>query len=270
MSSDAEADDELKFPSVTSAFAPPTLECFAISPFAPKIVPASPSRDWMDAFPGRHPYRCLPLGIANAYGWEILSPCDLQVSWKGGPDAKDIKIKATDGYEHVDHIAASNFTRGILTFHLGYIFRTSPGWQLLATGPFNEPKARVAPLTGVIETDWLPYPFTMNWQFTREGTVRWAKDEPLCVIVPIVQGALNDVVPVVRNVEDDPELKRQYEVWRDKRTEFVGRLEKNDMAAIKQAWQRYYFRGELPEAGIKAPSHEHKLRLNAPLDTRRK
>jgi len=26
---------------------------------------------------------------------------------------------------------------------------------------------------GVIETDWLPDPFTMNWQMTRPGTVRF-------------------------------------------------------------------------------------------------
>jgi len=25
----------------------------------------------------------------------------------------------------------------------------------------------------VIETDWLPDPFTMNWQMTRPGTVRF-------------------------------------------------------------------------------------------------
>ncbi len=256
--------------ALPAGLAPPTLECFAISPFAPKIVPASPYRDWMDAFPGRHPYRCLPLGIANAYGWEVLSPCDLQVNWKGGNTAGDIKIKATDGYEHVAHLAASNFTRGILTFHLGHIFRTSPGWQLIATGPFNAPKPKLTPLTGLIETDWLPYPFTMNWQFTREGMVRFDKDEPICLIFPVLQGTLNEMVPVIRDVSEEPELVKQYEVWKAHRTEFVNRLDANDPAAIKQAWQRYYFRGELPEANAKAPNHEHKLRLNAPVDKRKR
>jgi hypothetical protein len=41
----------------------------------------------------------------------------------------------------------------------------------------NSPKDGIAPLTGVIETDWLPYPFTMNWQMTRPGSVRFDKDE---------------------------------------------------------------------------------------------
>lgn len=247
----------------------PTLECFAVSRLAPRIVPASPTREWMDSFMSRHPYRCLPLAIANAYGWDVLCPCDLQATWKGGPDASDIRIKALDGYPHLDHVAVSNFTRGILTFHLGYIFRTSPGWQLIATGPLNEPKPRIAPLSGVIETDWLPYPFTMNWQFTREGTVRFAKDEPICRIFPVPQGALNGVEPVIRDVTDDPELKKQYDVWTRIRSEFVGRLAASDPAAIKQAWQRYYFHGEMPKTGVKVPNHEHKLRLKPPVDRRK-
>ena len=36
------------------------------------------------------------------------------------------------------------------------------------------------PLVGLIETDWLPFPFTMNWVFTRPGRVRLEKGEPFC------------------------------------------------------------------------------------------
>ncbi len=112
-------------------------------------------------------------------------------SGEAGWSPSDIKIKATDGYPYADHFAASNFTRGIVTFHTGYLFRTSPGWQLMATGPFNEPKHGIAPLTGLIETDWLPYPFTMNWQLTAPGKVHFEKGEPVCLIFPVPQGALN-------------------------------------------------------------------------------
>jgi hypothetical protein len=70
-----------------------------------------------------------------------------------------------------------DFSRGIVTFHTGYIFRTDASTQLLATGPFNEPEDGLFPLTGIIETNWLPYPFTMNWQLTRPGSFRFAKGE---------------------------------------------------------------------------------------------
>jgi uncharacterized protein DUF6065 len=44
------------------------------------IRPAPVEREWMEATSQRFAYRCLPLNIANAYGWEVLcnassSPC---------------------------------------------------------------------------------------------------------------------------------------------------------------------------------------------------
>ena len=38
------------------------------------IRPAPVEREWMDATGERFAYRCLPLNIANAHGWEILCP----------------------------------------------------------------------------------------------------------------------------------------------------------------------------------------------------
>ena len=34
-----------------------------------ELRPAPLERDWMDASGERFAYRCLPLSIANAYGW---------------------------------------------------------------------------------------------------------------------------------------------------------------------------------------------------------
>ena len=39
-----------------------------------KIVAGRPRRKWMDETHNRYAYRCLPLTIANAMGWEILMP----------------------------------------------------------------------------------------------------------------------------------------------------------------------------------------------------
>ena len=36
------------------------------------LRPAPADRPWMDATHERYAYRCLPLTIANAHGWEIL------------------------------------------------------------------------------------------------------------------------------------------------------------------------------------------------------
>ncbi len=246
------------------------LKLYALTPTPPEVAPAAPTRPWMDAFPARHAYRCLPLAIANSYGWEVLSPYTFTVRYNGGSKADDIVFKAEGDAPYLHHFVTSNFTHGIITFHTGYLFRTEPGWHLLCTGPINRPKDGASPLSGVVETDWLPYPFTMNWKLTRPGSVRFEKGEPVCHVVPVAAGAVEAVEPEVYDVGQDPDLEGQYRAWREKREEFMARFREQDPETLKQAWQRYYFKGEFPD-GTSAPApHTSKLRLASPVDLRKK
>jgi hypothetical protein len=244
------------------------LRCYSVGPSPLKLVPASPSRAWMDKFPSRHAYRCLPMAIANTHGWELLSPCAFAIDWTGGPEKSDISFRCLDNYPFLSSFAESAFARGIATFHTGYIFRTDPGWSLMATGPLNNPKAGIAPLSGVVETDWLPYTFTMNWHLTQPGTVTFEKDEPFCLVYPILQKALEETTPEILNLADDLALKKEFEAWHGRRNEFLQRLDTRDPVALKEGWQRFYFKGERPDGGGAAPSHTIKMRLNAPVDRR--
>ena len=54
------------------------LTCYEISADPINIRPAQPERAWMDASNQGFAYRCLPLVIANAHGWEILSPASFE------------------------------------------------------------------------------------------------------------------------------------------------------------------------------------------------
>jgi hypothetical protein len=223
----------------------------------------------MDWFPGRHAYRCLPLSMANTHGWEVLSPTSFSVHWTGGPDAADVVFQPQEDYPYLSHFVTSNFTHGIITFHTGYLFRTEPGWNLVATGPFNQPKDGIAPLTGVIETDWLPYPFTMNWQITRPGRFHFAKDEPFCLVFPVPKNALAEVQPELHAIDRDEELLTEYRAWREKREEFMAKYRAGDEEALQQAWQRYYFKGEYPHPIQKSVrDHRTKVRLAEPVDLR--
>jgi hypothetical protein len=169
---------------------PLKLKIFALADHPPPIARAERTRRWMDDFPGNHPYRCLPLAIANAYGWDLLSPFAFTVTWNGGPSAQDLELVADDEAPFLGHFANGSFTHGVLTLHTGYLFRTEPGWHLVVTGPPNAPKDGIAPLTGVIESDWLPYPFTMNWKLTRPGSVRFEHGEAFCRIFPVTAGSV--------------------------------------------------------------------------------
>jgi len=48
------------------------------------IEPAPFEREWMNATHDRFAYRCLPLNIANAHGWEVLSPAGFSAIWRAG------------------------------------------------------------------------------------------------------------------------------------------------------------------------------------------
>jgi Family of unknown function (DUF6065) len=222
----------------------------------------------MDAFEDRHAYRCLPLTIANTHGWQVLAPVDFEVSWNGGASAKDLTVEALGampGNAPFEHFATSNFSRGVVTMHTGYLFRTPPGWNLLAGGPFNTPKPGIAPLTGIMETDWLPYPFTMNWQMLQPGAIRFEKQEPFCAIMPVPKNYLPEWQVAIHNLADDPVLAAEHETFRDERTQFMQRLRAADAETLKQAWQKHYFLGRHPD-GTKVGEHVNRMRLARPQD----
>ena len=58
------------------------------------IRPAPVERPWMEATDQRFAYRCLPLNIANASGWEILCPSAFTAAWDGGKGIESIQVRA--------------------------------------------------------------------------------------------------------------------------------------------------------------------------------
>ena len=246
----------------------PRLEAFRGRPVAPELVPCRPKRVWMEAFANHHPYRCLPLTIANTHGWELLVPGAFEVEWNGGPAIADLIVRALEPFPEdlpFENFAMSNFARGIVTMHTGYLFRTPPGWNILTTGPFNEPRQDIVPLTGIVESDWLPYPFAMNWQMTRPGTVRFARGEVFCIVMPVPKNYLDQWDVAIHDLTDDPVLQAEMDVFRISRDRFREGLPTNDRQTLKEGWQRHYFVGRFPD-GTEVADHVNRLRLSAPVD----
>lgn len=239
------------------------LDCYKIYETAPEIVPGNSNRNWMDAFADRHPYRCLPLTMANSTGWEIKLQVGVTLEWDGGPMEENIKIATDEPWPPAKNVVDSHFRRGIVTFHTGHLFRTPPGWGVWVSGPPNEPKDGIYPLSGLVETDWLPFPFTMNWIFTRPGRVRFEKGEPFAFITLMEHHRLEEIQPALRMLDDNPVLKQDYEAWSRSRADFNKRLHDREESAVKERWQRNYMRGT-NVAGEKADGHKTKRKLKAP------
>jgi hypothetical protein len=227
-----------------------------------EIAPAPRWRDWMNATVMRNANRCLPLLAANEAGWVLLNPRRFRAVWSGGEDHDDLDVR----YEGPPPPARalSTFGSGILTFPVMFLFRTPPGFDLLARGPANMPKDGIGALEGLIETDWATSTFTMNWKFTRPGEVVFDEDEPFCMLVPQRRHDLEAFRPEIRPVETESEIAAGWEAFRNSRDDILVRKFLAEHTAAhadaREAWEGDYFRGRTADQRP-APEHKTKRRL---------
>jgi len=221
------------------------------------MKPAGSKRDWMDAASAKNPYRCLPLSMANSWGWEVLSSAKFTATWDGGMSPQSVKIIMHGGHNP----PSSHFGEGTLTWHTGFIFKTPYPIGLYVTGAPNWPKPNVIPLSGVVETHWLTYTFTMNWRFTQPGTFTMDVGEPYCQIFPIDMNMFDNVVPEIRSMSEDKEFYDLYWDWNISRANYMTeRRIPGSPVSAPSTWQRHYFQGRYPPGkvhsdGAKCPFH---------------
>ena len=236
------------------------LTAYCTSPYAPELIPAPFTRDWMDSAGGGFAYRCLPMLIANQSGWLILNNFSITATWSGLEGKDAVRIEYGDGA--TPPIVSSHFGSGILTWNLPMIFRTSPGYNLLVRGPANLPKDAVFPLEGIVETDWASATFTMNWKITRAHTpIRFDVGEPICMIVPQLRGQLERFQPNCRAIDCCPELQTAHYEWSKDRKRYLEKLAAGNVHADDPGWQRHYFQGRHVRDDASANFAEHQTRL---------
>ena len=224
-----------------------------------KLARAPIARKWMDDTRDHFANRCLPLLMANQSGWWVLNQTPVRAYWTGGWDRSCVQVEVLDGSK--ESPCLSHFGDGVLTWHLPWMFRTPPGWNLWVHGPANYFKDGLVPLEGVVETDWAMATFTMNWRFTAKNL--WAtfeKDEPICQLVPVRRGDLEAFTPRERSIDEVPELAAGYREWLAGRDKFIRDLNKPGSEAHAEKWERHYFRG-LTRDGTAAPEHQTRLDL---------
>lgn len=202
------------------------------------IRAARRDRKWMDESGERFAYRCLPLVMANQFGWEILSTHHIKAKWDGTSRLEGLQIENLYGNGNLH--SHSHFGGGVLSFVIPFLFRTPSGWNLMVRGPMNSPKDGIVALDAIVETDWAHSTFTMNWRFTRACSVEFAIGEPICLLFPIQRGFLETFEGEIRMLTDEPELQKKYEEWSASRGRFITRLRDHDPEAVKQGWQRHY------------------------------
>lgn len=196
----------------------------SLSPYVVDL--SSKKRIWMEAN-GGHAYRCMPLSVANGFGWEILNPISFSAIWNGAIGSENainfnFCIEDEQDEESIkDKNISSHFGNGIITFsYLNFIFRTPAGHNLFVKGPTNHFKHGAQALEAIIETDWLPYTFTLNWKITKPNEeVQFIRGEPLATIFPIPRHYLESFNAIEENGDINSEFFKEYDKWAKKRKE---------------------------------------------------
>lgn len=231
-----------------------------------ELEPAGPKRQWMDEFPGKAPYRCLPLNMANQGGWLVRSPCTFTARWNGkmGTDATTITFEDADP-ERMSRTIRSHFGGGIITFTLPWLFRTTEGYGIWVHGPPNWPMDNLQALDGIVETDWSHMTFTMNWKIMRRNTPVWfRKGDPVCMLTPFPLDLLETVEPQILDIRSDPALHQAHAEAVKSRAEMI----RHNVQTGSLDWEKKYMRGEQSD-GLLRQGHRTNFKLASFADKRR-
>lgn len=232
-----------------------------------EIRPAPHQRAWMNDTPDRYAYRCIPVGVANTVGWEILNPVHCDFYWNGDIKAEGVRVQH---YEtKLTNSPSSHFGSGIVTWNIPFVFRTPPEVGLMVTGPANHLKDGMVPIEALVETDWLPNSFTMNWKITvPEKLVTFEKGEPICRIFPYPKNYVDQFQIEIRNLKDDPEFGERVADWEVQRREGRSKVDLGQGEVdYKEAFDTLYAKGR-DVAGNVADDHKNILECKKVRDAR--
>jgi hypothetical protein len=202
-------------------------------------------RPWLPAYA----YRCLPLKIANSAGVELYAKHHVVMKWNGRDDLEAIEIRPENNEWCVSH-----FGHGVVSFSIPYLFKTPAGWGLWVTGPANEPHDGIAPLEGIIETNWSPYTFTMNWRMTAVDLwVTFTPGEAIARIVPVKIGLLQSIHLIEREKLEMPVGKmKEYVRWWGERNEFLKKLGRHDPSVAEMKYHKGTYQRAAKVKGLKS------------------
>jgi hypothetical protein len=235
------------------------------------IRPARAKRDWMDRTPENYAYRCTPMSAANTMGWEIINPVDCEFRWNGLTPHQQVFIYSQ---RETRYGPKSHFGTGIITWELPFLFRTSADYGIAVTGPANHDHAHITPLDGFIRTDWLPFPFTMNWRITTPDVViRFEEGEPIARVFPYPLALLDEAEIELHDLSEDPEFQKRFDQWKGRRQhsyqqrqQEMERTQPGKNPERDPHWSRQYATG----TGADAAEREHQtvFRCKPVRDTR--
>jgi hypothetical protein len=214
------------------------------------VVPLNAKRNWMNDTRLKFAYKCLPLNIANQYGYAVLCPEDFTVDWYGGKREEDVTFTVTSKSDYIKNHLHSYFGDSTFTIHIDFIVRTPEGFSTYIRGVPNETKQGLKPLDAIVETDWLSYTFTYNFLLTEPGSYTFKKGEPLFVFFPIERGTVENFELKESRIEKNQELLDDFRDYHDKRIDAIS-------VPIKKPVFQNFYRDGVKASGEKVSIKNH-------------
>lgn len=180
---------------------------------------------------------CGPFTHANAYGFWVYPPLDIDITWHGG---RSFEYEIIHGYSDADYdhmhglqdpgdsyqydprekIDAGTVFEGIFSIWTGCAFQTPPGWALMIRSVINKPVSPVFKIQeGILETDWLAYDIWMNLQFVQQNKKvslrRGNVASPVAQLIPVPRQAYDRPWELTESMMErsTPEGEKFYQSW---------------------------------------------------------
>lgn len=183
------------------------------------ISKPSKKRDWFHP----HFYRCLPLTIANQYGFIIKSEFDIGFVWDGGNSQDSIKFFLNETEDEVSKKyprIESHFGHGVITINPPFTLRTPPGVNLMTINPPNSIIPNITVMSGVVETDNLRRNFTINLKIQIPGIeVYIPAGTPLAAVIPIPRYYADSFeIKYAEDIFDEKTINEEFQATTDSYT----------------------------------------------------
>jgi hypothetical protein len=211
------------------------------------IVPLNVKRKWMDKSYKKYAYKCLPLNIANQYGFAVISPADFTVDWWGGQERGNVDVHVKSENDEIKNSFHTYFGEGTFTLHVDFVIKTPEGFSTYIRGVPNESRKGIKPLDAIVETDWLPFTFTYNFLITEPGSYEFKKGEPLFVFFPIERNTVENFAIKTKSINDSDEFLTAFRHYQDARNE--------QLHSEKMFFQNFYRDGKPPKTKVSIKNH---------------
>jgi hypothetical protein len=235
------------------------IEIYSMSRNSPSLMDIKPSsvrRDWMDGTSGMA-YHCLPLNIANQYGWVCHNIKTFTATWDGGISQDSLKIDINQEREKSTQVASSHFGHGIITIPTDFLVKTPENVSIYIRGVSNHNYENVYPLDGIVESDWLPFTFTMNYKFSKPGSVTFKKGDPLFMFFPIDRRYIENFDIVQKPISSNEDLMNKYNKYGKARSSYID-------SKTNSKGQKFYVSGNVVDEKAIISNHKRTLKLKIP------